>query len=164
MCGRLIERPTLKAQTCSRQCSTDYQNAKRQAAKLARWEADKKPCAFCGGVIGPDRRRNTVYCSADCKKRAMDVRWRAKSPLYMREYLYGIKPAEFDALLDSQGGRCAICRTETAGGKGGWHVDHDHATGRIRGLLCHGCNIALGYFRDDPDRLRAAMAYLETVR
>jgi len=94
----------------------------------------------------------------------MDVRWRAKSPLYMREYLYGIKPAEFDALLDSQGGRCAICRTETAGGKGGWHVDHDHATGRIRGLLCHGCNIALGYFRDDPDRLRAAMAYLETVR
>ena len=75
-----------------------------------------------------------------------------------------MKPAEFDALLDSQGGRCAICRTETAGGKGGWHVDHDHATGRIRGLLCHGCNIALGYFRDDPDRLRAAMAYLETAR
>ena len=82
-------------------------------------------------------------------------------PGYMRQYLYGITPEQFAERLESQGGRCAICRTDTPGGKGGWHVDHDHVTGVIRGLLCHRCNLMLGNAADDPARLRAAVAYLE---
>jgi hypothetical protein len=80
----------------------------------------------------------------------------------MREYLYGITSEQYAALLEQQGDRCAICRTDTPGGKGGWHVDHDHAIGRVRGLLCHYCNLALGNFKDDPTRLRAALEYLST--
>ena len=41
------------------------------------------------------------------------------------------------------------------------HVDHDHETGKIRGLLCHACNIVLGLVKDDPDRLRLLANYLE---
>jgi len=58
-------------------------------------------------------------------------------------------------LLAEQGGLCAICREAPAA-----HVDHDHATGRVRGLLCFNCNGALGQFRDRPDLMLRAYAYL----
>lgn len=60
----------------------------------------------------------------------------------LREF-YGITVEEYDALLSKQDGRCAICRSRDAGGRGRFHVDHDHATGMVRGLLCHGCNTRL---------------------
>ena len=59
-------------------------------------------------------------------------------------------------MLDQQGGVCAICNMEHES----YHVDHDHVTGRIRGILCFKCNNALGLFQDDPDRLQAALGYL----
>jgi len=86
-----------------------------------------------------------------------------KSPHYMRQYLYGITKDEYEAMLAGQDGRCAICRVDTPGGKGGWHVDHDHDTKVIRGLLCHHCNIGVGQFKDDPEILRAAADYLERM-
>lgn len=71
----------------------------------------------------------------------------------------------------AQGGRCAICRTPVANileydgdARLSTHVDHCHTTGAVRGILCRDCNTGLGGFRDDPERLRAAMAYLETSR
>jgi ferric-dicitrate binding protein FerR (iron transport regulator) len=73
---------------------------------------------------------------------------------------YGITPADFDRLLAAQNGCCAICGTDKPGGMGRFHVDHDHATGRVRGILCHGCNTVLGHSRDDPRVLLAATAYL----
>ena len=73
---------------------------------------------------------------------------------------YGMTKAEYDQMLADQDGCCAICRTDTPGGRGTFHVDHDHATGEIRGLLCTRCNTGLGHFRDDPAMLRAALEYL----
>jgi hypothetical protein len=75
---------------------------------------------------------------------------------------HGLTDAEYDALLASQGGLCAICR----GGFGspGDRIDHDHDTGRVRGLLCHNCNVALGHFRDDPLILARAAAYVRASR
>ena len=64
-------------------------------------------------------------------------------------------------MLAAQGGRCAICGTDKPGGKGSFHVDHCHVGGEIRGLLCHSCNIGLGQFKDDRERIQAAIAYLE---
>lgn len=57
---------------------------------------------------------------------------------------YGITVADYDRMLLAQGGRCAICKTDKSLGRGRFHVDHDHATGRVRGILCHLCNTALG--------------------
>ncbi len=75
--------------------------------------------------------------------------------------LYGITLADYDGMLEAQSGKCAICSADEPGGNAAyWHVDHDHSTGRVRGLLCARCNIGLGYFQDDPQRLAAAGAYL----
>ena len=71
-------------------------------------------------------------------------------------YRYGVGAAEVDRLIAEQGGLCAICRERPAE-----HVDHDHATGAIRGVLCFNCNGGLGQFRDRVDLLLAASAYLQ---
>ncbi len=163
-CGSSLAGRNLKAVYCSEACHRADFNKQRDAAREARWLEAKKPCANCGEDIGPDRRRGSVYCSDACKAAAQGDRWRAKAPGYMREYLYGITREQYAELLESQGRRCAICRSDTPGGKGDWHLDHDHATGRRRGLLCHACNIALGYLEDDPERLRAAIEYLAAHR
>ena len=71
---------------------------------------------------------------------------------------FGIMQADYEALLAKQGGGCAICGRKP--GKISLHVDHDHETGKIRGLLCVGCNNALGQFHDDPDLLGLAADYV----
>ena len=64
-------------------------------------------------------------------------------------------------MIDAQNGRCAICKIEFGGDKANVpHLDHDHKTRAIRGVLCFGCNVALGRFNDDPDLLDAAKDYL----
>ena len=70
---------------------------------------------------------------------------------------YGISRADYDALLKRQGGVCAICAKPS---KRTLCVDHCHVIGTIRGLLCHNCNTALGYLKDDQASLLAALAYL----
>ena len=81
---------------------------------------------------------------------------------YMRKYLYGLTEEDYKAMLERQDHCCAICgSTEWPGKDNRPHVDHDHATGRIRGILCSKCNLAIGHMDDDPKRLRAAADYLE---
>jgi hypothetical protein len=64
-------------------------------------------------------------------------------------------------MLKDQGNKCAICGSLSPGKKEtSFHVDHDHETGKVRGLLCELCNVGLGYFKT-PKELRAAAAYLE---
>jgi hypothetical protein len=78
---------------------------------------------------------------------------------------YGITLAEKVALLEAQGGRCAVCGTsEPRGRRRDWQLDHDHATGAIRGVLCSPCNLGIGMLGDTADRLRAALQYLEAKR
>lgn len=75
-----------------------------------------------------------------------------------RRAKYGIEPHEVEAMKITQDCKCAICKTKFEEEP---HVDHCHSTGRVRGLLCRKCNLGLGYFADDPDRLRAAAEYLK---
>ena len=75
---------------------------------------------------------------------------------------YNITLAEYDAMFMSQGQVCVICHTDNPGaGRSRFSVDHDHETGKVRGLLCHGCNIVLGMVKDKPKILRDAAGYLE---
>jgi hypothetical protein len=66
----------------------------------------------------------------------------------------------YESTLNEQGGVCAICGTDTPGGRGTFHADHDHSNGKPRGVLCHSCNVGLGHFLDNADLLQAALDYL----
>ena len=90
---------------------------------------------------------------------------------YQKEHLLekacarrGITVEKYQELSAKQGGVCAICRREKTVGRGqNLYIDHDHATGEVRGLLCHGCNLVLGYADDRVETLRAAIEYLQPV-
>jgi hypothetical protein len=68
---------------------------------------------------------------------------------------YRITLIQYEEMVDRQGGVCAVCCDAKA-----TDVDHCHTTGVVRGILCHACNKGLGYFRDNPEKLAAAIAYL----
>lgn len=73
--------------------------------------------------------------------------------------VYGITRAEYELRRDEQAGVCAICKNPPD--SRGLAIDHCHATGKIRGLLCNKCNCALGQFSDSLERLNAAILYLK---
>ncbi len=84
---------------------------------------------------------------------------------YSLKSKYGITIQNYDDLLKSQGGSCAICESTDAGSYGlnvigSFAVDHCHSSGVIRGLLCNRCNRAIGLLKDDPYTLFKAVDYL----
>lgn len=87
---------------------------------------------------------------------------------YSLMYRYGVTPEWLAATMASQNNKCVLCDQEIQRGRGFGsnraHVDHDHTTGSVRGILCARCNVALGAFKDDPARLRAAADYIERHR
>lgn len=89
-------------------------------------------------------------------------RWLEEGGIKDRHYQgkYGITLAQYNDMLAAQGGVCALCRRDPKLKKR-FSVDHDHMTGRIRGLLCMRCNTAIGHLLDEPGRALAAAAYLE---
>src|SRR5262249_41281101 len=131
-----------------------------------RYVDDMKRCPDCGEWKPLDefpRNKNSkdgrhAYCKPCHNARGKE----SKQRLYggERHYhlmrRYGISAAEFDRLLAEQGGACAICGREDRE-----HVDHDHQTGKVRGILCFNCNGGLGQFSDNTERLANAIEYLE---
>lgn len=80
---------------------------------------------------------------------------------YRLRAAYGISLAQYEEMLVAQDGRCRICGSDKADSRGrSLHVDHDHATGRVRGLLCNQCNHAIGLLQDSPERFERAADYL----
>lgn len=97
------------------------------------------------------------------RKRKRDQRWYGQTdPIQRKSRMlrtYGLTVEEYDEILETQGGVCAICQNECATGRR-LAVDHDHETGIVRGLLCHTCNLGLGALKDDLSLLEAAAKYL----
>lgn len=73
---------------------------------------------------------------------------------------YGLTLAAWAAMFGAQGEKCACCGSADPGTKRGWHTDHSHKNGHVRGILCQPCNSALGHAGEDPARLLAAARYL----
>lgn len=103
--------------------------------------------------------------AAKLNKRSQD--WKRNNPEKARDqllrYRFGISLLDYNRMNELQRGLCAICgnpnprKTDS-----GLVVDHCHATGKVRGLLCHSCNTALGHLRDSVENLKAAIVYLES--
>ena len=74
---------------------------------------------------------------------------------------YGLTREKYDAMLQLQQGKCAICGEPPNGRWKKLNIDHCHTTGKVRGLLCTGCNRAIGYLNDDPDRGLKMVEYLK---
>ncbi len=100
------------------------------------------------------------------REAARSRRYRQRNPDKVRARNIAKRGAtleDYDVILARQGGVCAICKTPPPEGKH-LSVDHCHATGVVRGLLCGKCNSGLGMFADDPGRLIAAVTYLKETK
>lgn len=128
-------------------------------------------CSDCPGEARP----KSVRCAACFKARrmALDTARQRKlrdSPEYREKYRaytlkkkYGMTVKEYDAMFEAQGMRCAICRSDDPRWKKGWHVDHCHESGVVRGILCQKCNLMIGMAADNMATLARAIEYLGGV-
>lgn len=95
---------------------------------------------------------------------AQQKAWRDNNPERARDgnrkSTYGVPVGWYAETLAAQRGGCAICGTTKAGGRGDFHVDHCHSGGKVRGLLCHRCNLMIGHATDDTTILESAIRYL----
>jgi uncharacterized Zn ribbon protein len=121
----------------------------------------RKPraCALCGKEF-LQANSTQKYCP-DCRKKK-ERQW-GTDACFAR---YGITQKEYDELYQTQSGKCAVCGKDNSGAtqsgnRKRMYVDHDHKTGRVRGLLCSNCNMALGFVHDDPALLTKLAEYLK---
>lgn len=141
---------------CEMELSTDKFN------KANRRDGYQSYCRSCHNKMQRDR-----YHSDPVAKIKHQMRYRkrkSKNPLAQREAelkkLYGITLQDYIEMYNDQDGVCYICKEECKTKKS-LSVDHNHKTGRVRGLLCNRCNRAIGMFMDSPSLLRRAADYLD---
>jgi hypothetical protein len=107
--------------------------------------------------------RKETYKKNPGKYAAKQAEYRRNNPekvaAVKRKQAFGITAEQYDALLIAQNNSCAICTTHQSELKFRLAVDHCHATGRIRGLLCPHCNVALGHLKEDVNLMNAMIQY-----
>jgi|SRR3989344_6989218 len=116
-----------------------------------------------------EKRRDGLYLRSECKecrKKYLNNWRKKKGKSQIRNYnlksYYGINSEDYLNLLKLQQNKCAICSKIISKYNKIKHfyIDHNHKTGKIRGLLCHNCNCAIGYFKDSPQLCSKASEYL----
>lgn len=136
---------------------SDYYAAPKSTSK---WKVSTE-CKVC------TRKRTKAYQEKNSEKvkasrqarRSTDAGRRKERERSFQRW-YGISVEQVEAMITLQGGVCAICPRPISLGKY-THVDHNHSTGKVRGVLCIGCNHLLGKASDDVSILRSAIDYLE---
>ena len=103
--------------------------------------------------LGSDK-NEVIYIENETSEKAI------KASYSVKKYLYGISKEDYLALVEKQGFKCASCGDTAVGAEHTLHIDHDHKTNEIRGLLCAGCNTALGWLHDDVVRIEKLAKYL----
>lgn len=158
-CGMICDEPT-RAYPDGRTGTAAGWQAHRAAGEI--------PCDPCR-LTQNDRAKASKQTEDGRERQAIRARKRGQA---LRKY--GLTLEDYDSILASQGGCCAICGTANPGGRWGeagrFHVDHDHSCcpGKescgecVRGLLCAPCNVGLGAFSDKAELLRKAADYLLT--
>lgn len=134
-----IEAASDKVKICTKCGSNkpldEFHNSSKSSDGKASW------CKACVNSIRRENRKRT-YSSENKRK------WQIKTR-------YGLTADQVEELRTSQSGACAVCKKELKK----FHIDHDHNTGKVRGLLCHRCNVMIGGW-DDKEWLNSAMRYM----
>lgn len=117
------------------------------------------PCKLCRSKQSEAwRKKNLVRCAE------LTRMWHKRNPERSRDMYrcrkYKLKRGDFDKMFKDQDSKCAICGEVDPKGRGGFHVDHCHETEKVRGILCHNCNLGIGNLQHDPRIMRAALEYL----
>jgi hypothetical protein len=106
-----------------------------------------------------EKNKQKHYAEAMARKAADPEKWKEQKRWHGIKQKYGITKDQYEQLFATQNGCCALCgRKEAEDNR--LHIDHCHTTMVVRGLLCGHCNKALGLFRDNPDVIDRASAYL----
>lgn len=120
-------------------------------------KTDTKGYRYCSKCL---RDKNKIWRTENPE--AFKV-YKSRNTYYMATHRYGLSMVEYKALLKKSKGKCIICRINFSKIKINrrCHIDHDHKTGKVRGLLCHRCNNGLGNFRDSIKYMAKAIKYLK---
>jgi Recombination endonuclease VII len=147
------------------------QEKKRASRRASYWRHRDENCARmrAARLLNPEKAREqsrAYYRKHHVARRAaIQKKYRENPDLAWASKLkrYGLDVVLYEKLLNDQGGVCAVCRTNKTAHAGSKRlaVDHDHLTGKVRGLLCGRCNKTIGMLRDDPVLIRALAYYLE---
>lgn len=131
----------------------------RHAKKPSGYRSECKACNKAYRST-PEAKARAALRSKDWRQRNPESRRVTRKKAMLKSF-YGLTLEEFQIMRDAQQNKCRICGKDGSDEpKGTLAVDHCHATGEIRGLLCLHCNQGLGHFQDDVERMRAAIAYL----
>ena len=158
--------PHLRIRFCSQKCYGDY----RRAHTVHKMPSGDRKCFRCG-IVKPLSefyrcsvryfQRECIPCCKDRRSRWWkSARGKQSARVTKLKSRFGITPAEYDLLLKEQGGKCKICGAISSVNGHRLAIDHDHTTGKIRGLLCKACNAAIGYLGDNPVLAEKAAIYL----
>lgn len=143
------------------------------ASKFCRWCKTEKPiaqfylrgdggivsvCKDCSNKKGKEWRAGNREDHLARRRAHRKINPAKRYPHLEMKHRYGITVEERDAMEAQQGGLCAICQKPPKSGR--LCIDHDHETKKVRGLLCNGCNVAIGMLDDDASRARSAAEYL----
>lgn len=131
-----------------------YSNRVKNFLTVRKDHYPDKHCKECNSVFTPVS-SNHLYCSDNCADRG-------HSRHHLRK-MYNISLEQYETMMLDP--HCRICGSEgfviSKNGKAKLAIDHDHLTGKVRGLLCHNCNRALGLLKDDINILQRAIEYLK---
>lgn len=124
-----------------------------------------RPCRRCGSEERYKVSRHCVDCVDIYRRKSAE--WHSANRIAHNAVMraaqlkrkFGLAVEEYDEMLRDQNGGCAICQKPCLTGRS-LAVDHCHTTNKIRGLLCHNCNVGMGKLKDDPALLMAAASYL----
>ena len=130
--------------------------------------AECKRCVYCRSSAWA--KMQAWYKKNPGKQYETWKRWHEKNPLRQREIgrksgyknKYGVSVEDYERMYIAQNGCCRICERINVNGKR-LSIDHDHKTGRVRGLLCHPCNVMIGLAKENPHTLYRAVDYLENL-
>lgn len=132
-------------------CSDCGENKSLSDYYLRNKKKDPRPLSYCK-ICANKRSRdfnNNSYCSVTARDNSLRKR-------------YGITLNEYESILVEQNHQCAVCGAAQADLKRALAVDHCHSTGVVRGLLCHQCNVALGFLKEDLNILDKLAEYIRT--